>query len=125
MSLSDKQQAFVDEYLVNGFNGLKAYIKAYPDSSEESAQSSASRLLENAKVKTAIEEAQKENRKRSRMTQDEKLELLEEWMTDRENQVRDRISSLKAHNEMTGDNAPTKIEHSGELININYNKPKK
>ena len=30
MELSDKQQAFVQEYVVNGYNASQAYRKAYP-----------------------------------------------------------------------------------------------
>lgn len=50
-----KQQRFCDEYLKD-CNGTRAYMVAYPDSSEESAWSSASELLRNPKVKQYIEE---------------------------------------------------------------------
>ena len=29
--LSDKRQAFIDEYCINGFNATQAYKKAYPN----------------------------------------------------------------------------------------------
>lgn len=54
-----KQQRFCDEYLKDG-NGTRAYMTAYPDSSEESARSSASDLLANPNVKQYIEEKNRE-----------------------------------------------------------------
>ena len=50
-----KQQRFCDEYLKD-CNGTRAYMVAYPDSSEESARRSASELLTNIDVKQYIEE---------------------------------------------------------------------
>lgn len=54
-----KQQRFCDEYLKDG-NGTRAYMTAYPDSSEESARTSASDLLTNPNVKQYIEEKNRE-----------------------------------------------------------------
>lgn len=52
--LTEKQKAFCREYTLD-WNGKRAYMAAYPDSSEEAATTSASRLLTNAKVKEYIE----------------------------------------------------------------------
>jgi phage terminase small subunit len=125
MSLTDKQRAFVDEYLVNGFNATQAYLKAYPDSSEEAARSSASALLTNPNVKSIIEEEQKESRKRARMSKDDKLDLIEEILLEQEERTLDKLKAIEIHNKMTGDNEPEKHDHKHEGININYNKPKK
>lgn len=54
-----KQQRFCDEYLKDG-NGTRAYMTAYPDSSEESARSSACDLLANPNVKQYLEEKNRE-----------------------------------------------------------------
>jgi phage terminase small subunit len=53
--LNNKQQAFCRQYIID-WNGTRAYMHVYPDSSKEAAESSASRLLTNAKVKEYIEE---------------------------------------------------------------------
>ncbi len=120
--LKDSHKAFADEYLVNGFNATQAYLKAYPDSTEEAAESSASRLLSNAKVKEYIEEQKKQIKEDAVMTKREKLKLLESWILDREERKSVRLKALEMHNKMTGDNEPEKIEHVAG-IQVNYNKP--
>jgi phage terminase small subunit len=56
--LTAQQQKFVNN-LLEGMDAKTAYIKAGYCARENAAEASASRLLRNAKVKTAIEEAQK------------------------------------------------------------------
>lgn len=59
MSLSGKQQRFVDEYLIDR-NGAQAYIRAgYKVKNEDVAAVMASRLLRIDKVKEAIEKGEK------------------------------------------------------------------
>jgi phage terminase small subunit len=58
MSLSNKQRAFVEAYLANGFNATKAAITA--GYSEKTAYSQGSRLLRNVEVSAAIEARMKE-----------------------------------------------------------------
>ena len=53
MPINDKQQAFINEYIVNGHNATKAYKAAYPDN--KTPEYSASRLLSNIKVREAID----------------------------------------------------------------------
>ena len=45
---------FIDEYIKNGGNGTKAYQKAYPNTSEDTAGVNASRLLGNARIKAEL-----------------------------------------------------------------------
>lgn len=45
---------FIDEYIKNGGNGTKAYMVAYPDSSERSAKDNASRLIAKDSVRAEI-----------------------------------------------------------------------
>lgn len=42
--LNPQQKIFVEEYLSNNFNALQAYLKAYPNSSYESAMANAYHL---------------------------------------------------------------------------------
>ena len=53
-NLSERHEALVREYLIHN-NATKAYLKTYPDSSEESARRSGSRLLTNVDIKERIE----------------------------------------------------------------------
>ena len=53
MPINDKQQAFINEYRVNGHNAGKAYQTAYPDCGTSYKQA-ASRLLTNVDIKAAI-----------------------------------------------------------------------
>lgn len=53
--LNNKQLAFCREYIID-WNGKRAYMAAYPDSSEKAAESSASTLLRNPKVKEYIDQ---------------------------------------------------------------------
>lgn len=71
MSLNNRQQAFVDEYLVD-FNATQAAIRA--GYNEQTAGAQASRLLKNVKVAKAIEE--RTNQKQSKLIADQ-TEILE------------------------------------------------
>ena len=55
MALTDKQQRFVEEYLVD-LNAMQAAIRA--GYSERMAQEQSSRLLSNVMVQEAVREAQ-------------------------------------------------------------------
>jgi len=112
-ALSDRHKAFVDEYLINGFNGTKAYLKVYPDSKDEdSAKVGASRLLTNDNVIEYLEKEKEAIKKRSRMSKDDKLGLLESIMAAENKNL--TIKAIEVHNKMTGDNEPEKVEHSGQ-----------
>lgn len=73
MSLTAKQQAFVDEYLVS-LNATQAAIKA--GYSSNGASAAASRLLANVKVNTAIEEAKQKRAERTRVDADKVVKEL-------------------------------------------------
>jgi len=55
-SLSKNYKSFVLEYIRNGRNGVKAYMKVYPRSSYNAAGVSAFDLLKKPKIKEALEE---------------------------------------------------------------------
>lgn len=65
--LTPKQQAFVNEYLID-LNGTQAAIRA--GYSPKTANEQAARLLAKANVKAAVEEAKKERQKRVHVDQD-------------------------------------------------------
>lgn len=53
MPINDKQQAFINEYRVNGHNATQAYRKAYPDC-KSGADRAGHRLLSNVEIRAAI-----------------------------------------------------------------------
>lgn len=53
MPINDKQQAFINEYMVNGHNATQAYKTAYPDCTSGHKQNG-SRLLTNDDILKAI-----------------------------------------------------------------------
>ena len=71
MTLSPRQQRFVEEYLVD-LNGTQAAIRA--GYSEKGAHVQASQLLSNPKVNEAVAAAMAERSQRTKITQDRVLE---------------------------------------------------
>lgn len=54
--LSNKRQAFVEEYCINGHNAGKAYAKAYPDCEPAGCETHGPRLVRDGQMKEAIDE---------------------------------------------------------------------
>ena len=68
--LTERQKAFALEYLID-LNATAAYKRAGYDASGNAAESAASRLLRNVKVRSAIQMAMAERAKRTQITADE------------------------------------------------------
>lgn len=75
MSLNDKQQRFVDEYLID-LNATAAYRRAGYTAKGNAAEVNAARLLRNAQVVLAVKEAMKARETRTMITQDRVLQEL-------------------------------------------------
>lgn len=73
MSLNEKQQRFVDEYLID-LNATAAYKRAGYEAEGNAAEVNACRLLSNAKVAEAIAKRMKDREKRTEITQDRVLQ---------------------------------------------------
>lgn len=101
MKLTDKQEAFVREYLVD-LNATQAAIRA--GYSERTAQAQSSRLLTNVMVRTRIEELQA---KRA-----EKLELDADWVLRRLKEISDKC--MQAEPVMTFDYDSKTMVETGE-----------
>jgi phage terminase small subunit len=112
--ISNKRHiAFIDAYMINGFNATKAYLSAYPNVKYESADASARKLLDNTRIKDEIERRQEENKKKYEVTKEEVVEVVKEIMLN--NKVGAPPFSLKAAeilNKMFGFNSADKIELS-------------
>jgi len=55
IDLTPKEQLFVQEYVINGFNGKRAYMKAYESENENLASTEACKLLKKVKIQDALE----------------------------------------------------------------------
>src|SRR5574343_593774 len=53
--LKQSHKDFSREYFVNGWNRVKAYMKAYPDCEYKSASASATRLLDDVRIVQYVE----------------------------------------------------------------------
>lgn len=96
-NLTPKQQRFVEEYLID-LNATQAYIRAgYAVKSEDVAAATASKLLRNAKVQEAIQEAQNKLSERTGITQEYVLsniqKVVERCMQQEAVQARDGSTS--------------------------------
>jgi phage terminase small subunit len=75
-ALSPKHEAFVQAYVTNGMNAVKAYQAAYPRSSEKAARSNATRLMENDGIQARIAEIMAVGAERAEVTAEEVIREL-------------------------------------------------
>lgn len=74
--MTNKQKAFVDEYLID-FNATRAYKTVYKNvKSDDVAAQAGSRLLRNVKVEEYLNKRMKDREKRTEITQDKVLNEL-------------------------------------------------
>ena len=115
--LTKKQDAFVKEYLLNGFNATQAAIAA--GYSEHTAKDIGCENLAKPNIKSAIELHQAKADKSFIKSKEDKLQILEEVMKacklkdDEKGMLNANavIAAIKEHNLMQGDNAPTQTEN--------------
>ncbi|MCW7556497.1 terminase small subunit [Endozoicomonas gorgoniicola] len=95
MSLNDRQQRFVDEYLANGGNATQAAISA--GYSAKTAEATASRLLRNVKVADSVARGQKKIKK--------DLGITAEWKRDQLKKIIEACSNTVEAQKGKGDDA--------------------
>ncbi len=118
--MNNQQKVFCREYIKNGNNGTRAYMIAYPDSSEESARRQASRLLTNVDIQKYIEQLQSKTEDKAIMSIQERMQ----WLTNlinskREKSVSNKLKALEILNKMDGVYTQ-KVEVQGDM---NLNNP--
>lgn len=93
----------------------EAYREAYPQSSlrGNSLQVEASRLAAHPKVDAYLELHRAARRRETLLTRDKKRQILGGIALDNRSPDSSRIMAIKVDNDMTGDNAPVRVE--GEL----------
>jgi phage terminase small subunit len=110
--LTPKLERFCRFVAVENLNGSEAWIAAGNKCTPRSASVTASRWLKKANIKARIaklkEQANKETKRISTITRDDKLIRLEGIAWAANAKPSDVIAAIRVHNEMTGDNAPQK-----------------
>ena len=101
--MNNQQKVFCREYVKNGNNGTKAYMIAYPDSSEESARRQASRLLTNVDIQKYLQQLQSKTEDKAIMSIQDRMK----WLTDliiskKEKCVSNKLKALEILNKMDG-----------------------
>jgi Terminase small subunit len=118
--LTAGQQKFVDNLLSDPqMNATLAYIKAYPRSDSESAARSGPRLLKNADVLFALNQARSERAKRVEVDQDFVIQALvkESTREGKDTSHSARVSALGLLGKHLGMFADKlKVEHVGDPI---------
>lgn len=111
--LTPRQRRFAD-LVVEGRPASAAYkLAGYRPKSSDVAAVCASQLLRRPMVAALVESGRAELAKKSRLTREERLRLLAEIAEDAATAPRDRIAAVRTINEMTGDNAPQRLELDG------------
>ena len=137
MDLNEKHKQFADEYLTNGFCGLKAYLSVYKSvKSEAAADVNASKQLSSAKVKAYIAQKQAVTSKKFDITREyittEYLELIKsakEEGLDGQGSLKDRTNWAKALAQLSkllglDSSDKLEVEHRGIVVNYVNPKPK-
>lgn len=125
-TLNKQQEQFVERYFQLGLNATKAYQEAY-NCDYESANASASRLLVNVSVQTAIEKKYSELQQRNSIKIDEIIfelkNLIEETKEDGDR--KNLLRSLDQLSKIIGAYAPIKTEQLNQVpIQVNIIAPK-
>jgi phage terminase small subunit len=130
-AINRKHKAFVDEYLSNGMNGTRAYMKIYTSvKTEESAAVNASKLLRTTNVMTYIGELQKKTSNKLEITREEILQDLRHIKnTFRDKQPTHALKAIEILNRMLGFDIPkediTRTDNTFQIKIVGVNKEDK
>jgi len=113
-ALTPAQRLFAD-YVIEGRQKSEAYALAYPQSSlsRPALSTEAYRTANLPHVADYIADALQERRRETLLTRDQKRQILGSIAKDTRAPKHARILAVKTDNEMTGDNAPVRVE--GEI----------
>lgn len=94
----------IDEWLVNGFNGTKAYQKFYPNASDENAAVRFNELVRISKVQEYKESKQKQTSKELQITLERQIQELEDLkeMAKVGDKINEAINALKEQSKLLG-----------------------
>jgi len=118
----------IDEWFVNGFNGVKAYQKFYTDSSPENATVRFFDLVRNSKIAKYMETKTNKTADRLQITLESQLKRLDEVINDKEERATDKINAIKEQNKLLAlyedHNNQKKPNAITERVTINFRKKK-
>jgi len=118
--MNNQQKLFCQEYVKNGMNGTKAYMKVYPNSSEKSAKDNASRLIAKDSIQKYIKELQNKSEDKAIMSIQDRMQWLTNLITSKtEQSVANKLKALEILNKMDGVYTQ-KVEVQGDM---NLNNP--
>lgn len=117
MSLTPKQEKF-SQAVASGKSQADAYRSAFDckRSKPETIQANASRLMANSTISARVDELKARLAEKALWTREDSVRILAEIAADEEASNKDKTGAIKVLNDMHGFNAPTKIEHSGNVI---------
>ena len=114
----------VDEWLVNGQNGTRAYKKIHTDSSDENAAVRFHDLVRISKVMEYIEEKQKQKAEELNITLDKQIERLNSIIDSEEARENDKINAIKEQNKLLAlyeeHNRQKKSDIISDRVTINF-----
>mgnify|MGYP003650226202 FL=1 len=90
----------IDYWFTNGFNGTKAYLKFYTESSYDSADSSFRDIVAIPRIAEYIEEKQKQKANELNITLDKQIERLNTIIDSEEARENDKINAIKEQNKL-------------------------
>lgn len=113
--LTVKQQHFAN-LVLTGKKFTEAYVEAYPSSSLSPGALTveASRLAAHPKVEAYMDGVKAARRKETLLTRDKKRQILGGIALDSRAVDASRIMAIRVDNDMTGDNAPVRVQ--GEIV---------
>lgn len=125
MALSLKHMAFVDEYFINGFNAVNAYMTVYKDITYGGASKGADKVLKRIDVINEIAIRQAALAAKNILTREELIQDLRDIKNAQKSAFPPAaIKAIEILLKAQGYNAPDKTEHSGKIDqNINLNIP--
>jgi phage terminase small subunit len=111
MNLSIKELKFVQEYLINGFNGKRAYMAAYETDNENMASVQACVMLKKPKILKALDEEEGGFKELARTYGAEKKNIVKKLIEHmNEGDRKESIAAITTLMKLTGDFAPEKKE---------------
>ena len=101
-----RQRSFA-ELVASGMPASRAYFEAGYSGKGNNAEAHACRLMAHPEVMARITEIQAETREMSLMSKRDKIRILESIIRSATTRTSDKLTAIKLHNDMTGDNQPT------------------
>ena len=119
--VTNDEKLFIKEYLSNGFNQTKAYMKIFPKTNYTTAATAAAKLVKKPHIKEFIEEEIKKTGERIDLRKEDLindlLKIKEMCISEDKRSIHNAIKAVEVLNKMLGYNAPEKtdVNLSGDI----------